>query len=70
MIFSEHIQDPNRLCPDCEAPDLSFKEIPASFRMYRNEDGEEVFTHFGESRDYDCKNCGCEFTMTAWDDGR
>jgi len=65
---SDYFFDSRRTCPDCaSAGGLRYLEVPPSQR-HHSSNGEEHTHHFGLSRDYECSNCGCEFTLTAWED--
>lgn len=66
MEESTNFSDLSRSCPDCSSiGGLTYVEIPASRRVYAI--GDETFSdHFGPSRDYKCRNCDAEFTLTAW----
>ena len=60
-----YTRDTRKTCPCCGSEgDVEFIEIPYSTRQYTDTDGEEVTEYIDTSRDYSCRNCGCEFTLT------
>lgn len=58
----------NKFCPDCGEKNLDYVELPESKRSFVDVDGGEFITNFGRTRDYSCRNCDCEFTLTQWED--
>lgn len=67
MSLNLMVRDPTRICPCCEERSgLDYVPIPDSVRTH-GADGEVHSHHFGPTRDYKCRNCDCEFTLTAWE---
>lgn len=62
---TDPIQDfSGTVCPHCHSGEyLSYTPIPESRRVWVDSNGTEVTEHFGELRDYRCRNCDTEFTM-------
>ena len=60
-----NIQNTQFVCPCCQSKNMSFTILPPTVRTYSL--GDEFHRDdFGITRDYHCKNCGAEFTLTEW----
>lgn len=53
-----------RVCPFCQSTNIGFGIIPESKRTYER-DGETYTDFFGETRDYQCRDCDTEWNMSA-----
>lgn len=51
-----------RRCPDCASNELRYVLIPEGFRVWKEGDA-AYSTHLPVDRDYECMNCGAEWTM-------
>lgn len=63
--------DPHRICPGCEERGgLDYTRISAgaSAKRTHTENGETFVEHYGVLRDYRCRHCDTEFTLTNWSD--
>ncbi len=60
-----YIKSSSYFCPQCgERKVMDYMYVPESSRQYADDDGYEVTEHFGVTKDFSCRNCDCEFTIT------
>lgn len=63
---SFYTRDLTRTCPSCgKQGDLDYLIVPPSMRAFTVADGEQYFQNYDETKDYACRNCGCEFILVS-----
>lgn len=55
----------NHFYPCCGDKGMDYAITPDADRIYQNMDGESVTEHMGETWDFKCRNCDCEFILVS-----